>query len=69
VKHLVPPPTLGYAFPLRDTFNASLILPTDLTDEEADRLAAFIKSLVTPWRVEPPEPEPAPLPERYRLNE
>ena len=38
-------PTITYPFPLRTSTLAELTLPPDLTTREADRLAAFIKSL------------------------
>lgn len=38
-------PLMEYPFPLRDTLDVSLVLPRDLTEEEADRLSIFISSL------------------------
>ena len=35
-----------YNFPLRSDFMAQLVLPQDLTEKEAKRLAAFIATLV-----------------------
>lgn len=34
-----------YIYPLRPDFNAQLILPTDLTADEARRLSVFIKAI------------------------
>lgn len=39
---------MSYAFPLRENFTVHLRLPRDLSDAEAERIAAFIKSLVMP---------------------
>jgi hypothetical protein len=36
-----------YPYPLRPNFTARLILPVDLTSEEAARLRAFLLSLAT----------------------
>jgi hypothetical protein len=38
-------PLMRFPFPLRDTVDVWLTLPRDLTREEADRLAIFIRSL------------------------
>lgn len=43
-----------YPFPLRGDVFAELRLPADLTPDEAERMAAFIKTLA----VEPPQEEP-----------
>lgn len=40
--------TREYLFPLRSGTDASLTVPADLTQREADRLGAFLKSLALP---------------------
>lgn len=37
-----------YPFPLRDDLDVSLALPRDLTADEAERLAVFIRTLAQP---------------------
>jgi hypothetical protein len=37
-----------YSYPLREGFTAQLILPANLSDTEAARLCAFLRTLVTP---------------------
>lgn len=41
---------MSYAFPLRENSTVHLRLPRDLTEAEAERIAAFIKTLVVPMR-------------------
>lgn len=33
-------------FPLRPGYNAQIVIPADMTKEEADRLCAFVRALV-----------------------
>ena len=40
--------TLCYDVPLRDGFNAQLVLPYNLTQQECDRLQALLQTLVIP---------------------
>lgn len=61
---LTPPAPSGaitYPYPLRPGLRASLVLPEDLTREEAKRLAVFIESLavVEPLRLGAGRPEAA----------
>ena len=42
---------LRVPFPLRDNMTAWLTLPRDLTGEEAERLAAYVRSLARPESV------------------
>lgn len=35
-------------FPLRPGYNAQIVVPINMTKEEADRLCAFVMSLVNP---------------------
>ena len=35
-------------FPLRDDYSAQLVIPVDMTADEAERLCKFIKSLAVP---------------------
>lgn len=44
----------AYEFPLRPDFTAQLVLPLDLTEAEAMRLCAMIRTLPPPT----PTPEP-----------
>lgn len=37
-----------YAYPLRSGTDATVIVPVDLTEREADRLSAFLKTLAVP---------------------
>jgi len=39
---------LGYRFPLRLDFLAQLVVPRDLTVEEAQRMEAFLLTIVVP---------------------
>ncbi len=39
---------IPHLFPLRDGVLATLMLPVDLTSQEAKRLSAFIESLAVP---------------------
>lgn len=41
---------LCYEFPLRLPFMAQIVVPRDLTSEEAERLCAFIRALTVPWK-------------------
>ena len=45
-------PSLALPFPLRPGYMAQLIIPRDLTTADADRLCAFIRSLVAPHEQE-----------------
>jgi hypothetical protein len=51
-------PLMRFPFPLRDAVDVWLTLPRDLTREEADRLAVFIRSLARADQ-ESPASEPA----------
>ena len=37
--------TLVMIFPLRDNYIAQILIPADLTETEADRIAKFIKTI------------------------
>lgn len=50
-------PLIRFPFPLRDTVDVWLTLPRDLTKDEAERLAIFIRSLA---RADGPTPPPEP---------
>ncbi len=39
---------LSMPFPLRVDFTAQVVIPVDLTQLEADRLSAFLKTLAKP---------------------
>jgi hypothetical protein len=39
---------MAYPFPIRPKFLAQIVIPRDLTKEEADRLCAFVMSLAAP---------------------
>jgi hypothetical protein len=48
---------IAYPYPLRDQFTAQLLLPRDITKHEADRLIAFLHSLVIDEESESSEEE------------
>ena len=51
-----PIPTLTHYVPLRPNFDAMIMLPKDLTEAEADRIAAWLHAmaLAEPWPAPPP---------------
>ena len=45
-------PSLCLPFPIQsgdDRFMAQVVVPRNMSEAEADRLCAFIKTLVVPW--------------------
>lgn len=46
---------IRYEIPFRPDFNATLVLPRDLTIKDAIRLNAFIESLIMPDEAKLPE--------------
>jgi hypothetical protein len=42
------PRSICHQFPLRPNYIAQVVVPTDLTREEADRLRAFLMSMAVP---------------------
>jgi len=50
-------PLMRFPFPLRDTVDAWLALPRDVTKEEADRLSTFISSLARQASISPASAE------------
>jgi hypothetical protein len=52
---------IGHTFPVRAGITTRFALPADLTDGEAERLIAFIRSLVV-------QPRPLPRPPKDRVS-
>jgi hypothetical protein len=38
--------SIPYSYPLRENFMAQFVLPVDLTEQEAKKISAFLRTLV-----------------------
>ena len=44
--------TMVYPIPIRPGYLAQLVVPMDLSKQEAERLSEFLRALVVPWAKE-----------------